>query len=1399
MPYLNAAVILGVWSHGECDSVVSTTINDLSLGAPTIVTTADYQQCTYSNGVEVKHYWGTATQATDALLGLAFTANGKTYTDTLPNICYSVFFIPFSAYSSFPRINCIIKGRKVATGSAGTTIAWSDNPAYCLADFITNTTYGCKRTVNWASVYSVSQDCDAIVGGTEKIRTLNLALTTVQPVSAWLETLRTYAACWLIPSGTDLKFVSDKAGSSIATIAHASGQIKSVANVKKRGVQSTPTLMIVEYTDTAVLPYKVSTATVDSGVTPRRESKVSLPGINRYSQAVREATERLNKLLLNDLSLNIEVFDERLDLDVGDIVTVTHPIGLTSKLLRVLGITGGYGRYGLALLEYDPAVYDATVATTPTWSDTTMPNPLSAVDAPTSLVINEELYETRDYSYASRFAITWTASVDAYPLRYFVTISDPTHIVNSGYVLGAAYTFGPLMDGITYTVNVYAERESTQVRSTALSDTKAAVGNAALPANVANFALIPTDTGSRLIWDAVTNVDLAGYDLQLTAVWNPALTVYPKKIQYVDLDALAAATYEFSIKAVNFSGNVSATEGAITYVATVPATPTLTGNVYFNAVVLSWGDCRTTNPLTHFSVEVTKDTVFLEDRAVYGNLRTVTYFETATGSYAYRVRAHDYYVPGTYSNTVTLSVVAGTPVTVVDAADDATTWLMLAGTQTGAQSPLTDGALTYNAATNTLTLPSVSANSLTVSPGGTTLAHLTVNDDPIFVGSTGFNAAGEMARVKVGDANFGVGSKYGTGMSLYVPKTAGGSAYNTNSIDAISISETTGAVTLASTLSAGATSVTTLVASSGATQISGTFQNTDTSNISYIQVRDKDGKYANLGRDSATQSFLGYSDNLRIGSGTGTSIGITDAGAVTIPVSISVGTTAGSYSLNGQYVITKDGTNTAIYDHDGAIALYLGKAAAPVNYYDNTSHIFRGRGGAAGGNVTIGGTLGVTGAISGTTAILAGDTSSRTNITFDTNNVLDVKATTNSTTVLTTGVMNPRLMPAGRSTIILGAAEINSPTGFFASCTTTSPRVTTGDGASTASQCMTGASIYADANATLANGETQRSVWGLNVTSRVGPGAGNDPTGKTAADDHCGIEVDLINEFKDAVQGDPLAVGHSYGFWAQADTATGRLNGTAFMATRTGAGAVDRSGVGDGTVTGSGWRNILYADSYVTDNLAYLKTSATAANGLYIGIPTGSTGYPLLLQKNSSNIFVVDASGNTTVVGKTSTSASTTTRAGLNVAHGAAPSTPADGDVWTTTAGLFAQVNGATKTVALGAAGSTYTPTLSTGTNVTAVSLTASKDFVVGVIDGWVEASGCVDATFTASGTYSYFDVTLPYTAADAAQIFGSGAGIGSTCWPVFVDGASTTVARVKCYPTDSGAKAISLSFRYRK
>lgn len=78
----------------------------------------------------------------------------------------------------------------------------------------------------------------------------------------------------------------------------------------------------------------------------------------------------------------------------------------------------------------------------------------------------------------------------------------------------------------------------------------------------------------------------------------------------------------------------------------------------------------------------------------------------------------------------------------------------------------------------------------------------------------------------------------------------------------------------------------------------------------------------------------------------------------------------------------------------------------------------------------------------------------------------------------------------------------------------------------------------------------------------------------------------------------------------------------------------------------------------------------------------------LLSVTGVANTVFVNAAGNVGFQQGTPTAAlhlptSTTARASLCIPHGAAPTSPVDGDMWTTTAGLFVRINGVTKTVTL--------------------------------------------------------------------------------------------------------------------
>jgi hypothetical protein len=99
---------------------------------------------------------------------------------------------------------------------------------------------------------------------------------------------------------------------------------------------------------------------------------------------------------------------------------------------------------------------------------------------------------------------------------------------------------------------------------------------------------------------------------------------------------------------------------------------------------------------------------------------------------------------------------------------------------------------------------------------------------------------------------------------------------------------------------------------------------------------------------------------------------------------------------------------------------------------------------------------------------------------------------------------------------------------------------------------------------------------------------------------------------------------------------------------------------------------------------------------------TGSSGVAI---KNSAgnSVATIGPAGtlNTSFAGKVNTAATTASAAGINIPHGTGPSSPVDGDFWSTTSGFFGRVNGGTVPLSGSYAVGSFTCPGSTGSNAT--------------------------------------------------------------------------------------------------
>jgi hypothetical protein len=129
--------------------------------------------------------------------------------------------------------------------------------------------------------------------------------------------------------------------------------------------------------------------------------------------------------------------------------------------------------------------------------------------------------------------------------------------------------------------------------------------------------------------------------------------------------------------------------------------------------------------------------------------------------------------------------------------------------------------------------------------------------------------------------------------------------------------------------------------------------------------------------------------------------------------------------------------------------------------------------------------------------------------------------------------------------------------------------------------------------------------------------------------------------------------------------------------------------------SGGGTTNFLRADGAwaAPGGGGGTTTNALTMNNGGSGAASGSTFNGSAAVTLSYNTLGAAPLASPTFTGKVTTAASATGGAGLNLPHGAAPSSPANGDVWTTTSGIFWRINGATVQNATGGGTATGTNT----------------------------------------------------------------------------------------------------------
>ena len=601
--------VAGVLCEGEIQSIESIYIDDKLVtfdGALTDGTVREVNSSDsnfYKDGlshIQVQAFLGTDTQVASSILT---TSSNWTSNHRLKGVAYLAFRFKWNqdTFGSIPDVKVIVKGRKVYDPRTDTT-AYSDNSALCLLDYLRNTRYGkgipdSAFESDFASFKTSANTCETQVtpysGGSDidLFRTNAVLDTSQKLIDNVRSLLNPMRAIFTYNSGT-YKLNIEGIGTATYTITsdNVIGGIKLIGETKNKkynrviGTFVNPEKNWQEDTvsfppaDDSALPTADKYATLlaeDNGT--QLLGNFDFKNITNPYQA-EELCEIVLKRSRNALAIQIKVTSEFIDLTVGDIVNVTYETAsFSAKPFRVSSLTINDDlTVDLDLVEHQENIYSWTEKSEePTIADTTLPNPFN-VQPPASVTLSDQLIQYNDGTVIVALDIQIGASpdsfVDFYQVEYKKSSESDYQIHGQGTGLNQRVL--NVIDQDTYNVRVKAI-STIGATSTYVSANRTIVGAVAPPSTVTDFSCNILGQEAHLSWEAVTDLDLAYYQIRYStlvqgAEWQNSVSLIEKVSRPATSISVPARVGSYLIKAVDKLGNFSINETIIaTNVSTI--------------------------------------------------------------------------------------------------------------------------------------------------------------------------------------------------------------------------------------------------------------------------------------------------------------------------------------------------------------------------------------------------------------------------------------------------------------------------------------------------------------------------------------------------------------------------------------------------------------------------------------------------------------------------------------------------------------------------------------------------------------------------------------------------------------------------------------------------------------
>ena len=562
----------------EEELTISSTGND-SNGIARYKVTAPSKYATASSDftgefkVRIKQHLGTDTQLADA--DLVSEVSKWTTNHRLRGIAYLYVRLEYDTDmfpNGIPNVSAEIKGKKVLDFRTSST-AFSDNPALCVYDYLTDTRLGLgisTDNVDTTSFTTMANLCDENVtlsgGGTEKRYTCNgVVYSDIPPMQVLDDMLTSCTGVLSYSNGkfiirggqyvspsvtlTDDDFISQIAIESKKSRRDLFNTVKGIFTSSETSWQPSDYPMVTSSTFTDAdgetifadidLPFTTSSATA------QRIAKIAL--FKNRQQMVLSAQVKLTGFKLQ----------------VGDTVSITNSrLGFSSKVFEVAEWSFSNDdklAINLLLNETSSSVYDWNAEESEFVLDNTTLPTVQDVQPP-AIVVTDELraYAETPITVLKVVCSSSQGTTNEFEVEVQNTNDAGSDFITLGRSKGNIFELVNAEDGAIYNVRARSIN-SFNVHSSFTTTTHEVIGKTAPPSDVTNFSTNVIGDVVALNWTPVSDLDLSHYvvrhtPLTTTAKFEEGIIVAKKVAKPANTVVLPAKTGTYMIKAIDVLG-----------------------------------------------------------------------------------------------------------------------------------------------------------------------------------------------------------------------------------------------------------------------------------------------------------------------------------------------------------------------------------------------------------------------------------------------------------------------------------------------------------------------------------------------------------------------------------------------------------------------------------------------------------------------------------------------------------------------------------------------------------------------------------------------------------------------------------------------------------------------------